>query len=288
MDRDKTNEMHAPTPKTKPSRSSYESEHPYTEHDNYQDVTAQPLNNNNSSFGSNKTKTNVRHYEEFHAFSESYCSFVQNLPFLNGDTQSTEKFSYVVLQKRSLVSDSLQKSSENTSASASTDNSKQTDVDWQDINIVELLAQSLKLSSIPKHKQKQKNSNSYNNQNIMSRRKKEYRQLLASQTLQAKAEAIQEEFLDSNEDDLGLELVSGRNTHHWGRLVRAPLKKKKHVILDYCTSCANSCGGGGGQEEGRIIRHTIGKASHGEAAGPGMYHAARRARWGGLWPDVVK
>lgn len=228
----------------------------------------------------------MRHYEEFHAFSESYCSFVQNLPFLNGDTQSTEKFSYVVLQKRSLQGDSLLKSTSD--SDTSTENPKQTYTDWQDINIVELLAQSLNLSSTPKHKHK----HSYNNQNIMQKPKKEYRQLLASQTLQARATAIQEEFLDSNEDDLGLELVSGRNTQHWGRLVRAPLKKKKHVILDYCTSCASSCGGGkggtSGQEEGRIIRHTIGKASHGEAAGPGMYHAARRARWGGLWPDVVK
>eukprot|EP00592_Proboscia_alata_P024885 CAMPEP_0194445824 /NCGR_PEP_ID=MMETSP0176-20130528/128079_1 /TAXON_ID=216777 /ORGANISM="Proboscia alata, Strain PI-D3" /LENGTH=153 /DNA_ID=CAMNT_0039272439 /DNA_START=697 /DNA_END=1157 /DNA_ORIENTATION=+ len=36
------------------------------------------------------------------------------------------------------------------------------------------------------------------------------------------------------------EISSSRNTQHWGRLVKAPPKKKKNVILDYFTSCASS------------------------------------------------
>ena len=36
---------------------------------------------------------------------------------------------------------------------------------------------------------------------------------------------------------------------------------------------------------GRIVRHRISRAAATRVA-PGMYVAARKARWGGLWPDV--
>ena len=51
---------------------------------------------------------------------------------------------------------------------------------------------------------------------------------------------VEDRFLDSDVDPLGLELVRG-DVHWrlWGRIVRATIKKKGHVILDYR-------GGGGG------------------------------------------
>merc|ERR1712226_464887 len=80
------------------------------------------------------------------------------------------------------------------------------------------------------------------------------------------------------EDLLGLsDLVGDENRHSFGRIMRAPIKKKGHVIVDYCTS--------GLSGKGRIVRHRVGKSSCSKAA-PGQYLAARKARWGGFWPDL--
>ena len=57
----------------------------------------------------------------------------------------------------------------------------------------------------------------------------------------------------------------------WARLVRPPLKRSKHVILDVCTP------------QGTLERRI---ASKGKLAGvPGAYRAARVGQWGGLWPN---
>lgn len=59
----------------------------------------------------------------------------------------------------------------------------------------------------------------------------------------------------------------------WARLVRPPLKRSKHVILDVCTP------------QGSLERRI---ASKGKLRGtPGAYRAARASQWGGLWPNWV-
>lgn len=58
----------------------------------------------------------------------------------------------------------------------------------------------------------------------------------------------------------------------FARILRAPLKRRKHVILDVCTP------------QGTMERRNVGKARVG-AVFPGAYRAARKARWGGLWPN---
>jgi hypothetical protein len=94
-----------------------------------------------------------------------------------------------------------------------------------------------------------------------------------------KAISIEDRYLDSDADELGLELVRGQNLHSWGRLVRQPLKRKGHVIIDFCSG--QKMGQGGGD----IIRHVVSKNAMSKLA-PGAYSAARKARWGGFWPDL--
>lgn len=54
----------------------------------------------------------------------------------------------------------------------------------------------------------------------------------------------------------------------WGRLVREPLMKGKHVVMDACTI------------EGKLERRTFSK----KTAPPGQYSRARRSKWGDIWP----
>jgi ribosomal protein RSM22 (predicted rRNA methylase) len=93
--------------------------------------------------------------------------------------------------------------------------------------------------------------------------------------LQEEVVALESRFLDSNDDDLGLELLRGdRNRSSFGRIIHAPKKKKGHVLIECCTG------------PGRIVTHSIAKSMSQTA--PGLYSAARKSRWGGLWPDLQK
>lgn len=56
---------------------------------------------------------------------------------------------------------------------------------------------------------------------------------------------------------------------YWGRLVRDPLRRGKHVVLDACTS------------EGKLERRVSSKKNGPE----GMYAIARKVRWGDVWPQ---
>jgi ribosomal protein RSM22 (predicted rRNA methylase) len=85
---------------------------------------------------------------------------------------------------------------------------------------------------------------------------------------------LESRYLQSEEDDLGLELLKGDlKRSSMGRIVRAPIKKKGHVYIDYCAS------------PGRIIRSRVAKSSANVA--PGVWNAARKSRWGGFWPDTM-
>eukprot|EP00980_Cylindrotheca_fusiformis_P014492 scaffold3875_cov123-Cylindrotheca_fusiformis.AAC.12 len=89
------------------------------------------------------------------------------------------------------------------------------------------------------------------------------------------ARRLESKYLDSDEDDLGLELLCGdEQRESMGRIIRAPIKKKGHIYIDYCAS------------PGRIIRSRITKSTDNKKA-PGIYSAARKSRWGGLWPDAT-
>ena len=58
----------------------------------------------------------------------------------------------------------------------------------------------------------------------------------------------------------------------WGRIVRHPLRRKKHVIIDMCTS------------SGQIERHVEGKRTKHDLVGKWRYQTARRSQWGDAWP----
>ena len=93
------------------------------------------------------------------------------------------------------------------------------------------------------------------------------------QSLEAfqRAQEMRKRYLDSDEDELGLEMIRGTiKRGSMGRIIRAPIKKKGHVYVDYCTS------------PGRIVRSRITKAMSNNVA-PGVFGAARKSRWGGLW-----
>ena len=89
------------------------------------------------------------------------------------------------------------------------------------------------------------------------------------------AQDLSSRYTDSENDDLGLELLQGEaKRQSMGRIIRAPIKKKGHVYIDYCAG------------PGRIIRSRVTKALSNSVA-PGIYAAARKSRWGGFWPDTM-
>jgi ribosomal protein RSM22 (predicted rRNA methylase) len=96
----------------------------------------------------------------------------------------------------------------------------------------------------------------------------------SAQEIYEQAQDLESRYFDSDEDDLGLELIRGEEKRgSMGRIIRAPIKKKGHVYIDYCAS------------PGRIIRSRVTKSA--SKIAPGIYSAARKSRWGGLWPDTM-
>ena len=88
-----------------------------------------------------------------------------------------------------------------------------------------------------------------------------------------KAVDLERRFLDSDDDPLGLELIRGKdNRAKFGRVIHAPKKRKGHIFIDTCVS------------PGALTRVTVTKSM--SKTLPGIYSAAKRSRWGGLWPHV--
>lgn len=100
-----------------------------------------------------------------------------------------------------------------------------------------------------------------------------------SESILEQAMNIEDRYLESDADELGLELVQGKNLGSWGRLIRPPLKRKGHIVIDFCS------GEKVGRGDGKIIRHLVPRNMISKVA-PGAYSAARKARWGGFWPDI--
>jgi ribosomal protein RSM22 (predicted rRNA methylase) len=93
---------------------------------------------------------------------------------------------------------------------------------------------------------------------------------LASLLTMAQTAAAQE---DAGKMDQVFEQVQNLESRYMGRIIRAPIKKKGHVYIDYCAA------------PGRIIRSRVAKSS--AYVAPGLWNAARKSRWGGFWPDTM-
>ena len=180
---------------------------------------------------------------ETEAFNSSFCSFVHSVA---GDSRSKgEKFSYLVAQKQRFRVPAV-----DANGDAITDDDPSTEGDpFRKDNVTELLTNALDAASLQADD-------------------------MAYSTFE-RAQDLSSRYIDSENDDLGLELLQGEGKRQsMGRIVRAPIKKKGHVYIDYCAG------------PGRIIRSRVTKALSNSVA-PGIYAAARKSRWGGLWPDTM-
>jgi ribosomal protein RSM22 (predicted rRNA methylase) len=191
-------------------------------------------------------------FEETEVFGSSFCSFVHTIP--GGTKKKGEKISYLVAQKRILGDhEDPQLGKKHYS--------------FGDVNIVELLKETYQAGRASSSRRK------------IQRRAVEEEQHLE---LLSSAKEFEKRLVKSKEDmDLGLELLRGdERRSSFGRIIRAPIKKKGHVVVDYCSANKGNVDG-----DGRIIRHKISKGFSKRVV-PGQFQAARKARWGGFWPDI--
>ena len=241
-------------------------------------------------------------------FGASFCSFVHNFP--GGTTRKRgEKFTYLVVQKR--VPNLADGENGRDASDAAADPPKDPDSLYE-IDIVEMLSKSVHHAQKLKKEQLQKRlrQRRHGRDGVNDGREEEtpehsYHEVQSRDLLRMAVE-VEDKFLESTIDGLGLELLHGDERRRgWGRLIRAPLKRRGHVLLDYCSA---GCGGTGGCPEsgsavggddsaatggddppdgtrGRITRQKVSRGWSARAA-PGCYSAARKARWGGLWPDL--
>ena len=182
--------------------------------------------------------------KETDVFNSAFCSFVHSLPGGN-KVKKGEKLSYLVVQKR-------------IAGKRSVDTFDSSFIDG--VNIVDLLAETIQ------HSRK-------NSRNVKK---------IVNNAFLEKAIDIEDTYIQSDEDKLNLELLQGDdNRRSWGRIIRAPIKKKGHIILDYCAADHNK-----DEFVGKVFRQKISRGKSKKSA-PGMYHASRKGRWGGLWPHVL-
>ncbi|KAL3809156.1 hypothetical protein ACHAXA_004655 [Cyclostephanos tholiformis] len=242
-------------------------------------------------------------------FGTSFCSFVHNFP--GGTTRKRgEKFTYLVVQKRvpDLKGDEHSRVQFN-AVDAPSNHTGSLD----EIDIVEMLsksvhhAQKLKRGQLQERLRLRRHSADGDDESeeeihAHSYHRDQYNQLLR------RAVEVEDQFLESTIDSLGLEMLHGdKRRRGWGRLIRAPLKRRGHVLLDYCSAGCGGDGGNGGCSDGstdegidsattygndgpdgtqgRITRQKVSRGWSARSA-PGCYSAARKARWGGLWPDL--
>ena len=185
--------------------------------------------------------------EETNFLSRRFCSFVQTMS-TGSHLRKGEKFSYLVAQKRVPVASSADAEA-NTPASS-----------FQNDRLRDLLTSVYYANEL---------SSKTDGEGAEEKQRQQV------QALFDEAQALEAKYLDSEEDDLGMEFLQGDdNRKSFARIIRAPLKKKGHVLIDYCAA------------PGRLMRTRVSKALDSTVA-PGLYTAARKSRWGGLWPDVA-
>jgi len=264
-----------------------------------------------SSPSAGKSSTVARRTNVFDA---SFCSFVHTFPG-NMRLKTGEKFAYLVLQKQVPG----RGAESNVDRNVSDDGEGSSSGTLEEADVVEMLsesvhhAQKLKMDELRKRlQQKRLDRDGWNDDLGMEVFDTAQHGVRSHEILQRAVE-VRDAYMDSTSDGLGLELLHGDGRRKgWGRLIRAPLKRKGHVLLDFCSA---GCSGGGcskkngsrnrnGDDDdassldthddvgplsdgtrGRITRQKVSRGWSARAA-PGCYAAARRARWGGLWPDL--
>jgi hypothetical protein len=83
----------------------------------------------------------------------------------------------------------------------------------------------------------------------------------------------------AQEDPEGV-AASRESCSAWSRIVRNPLKRGKHVVLDLCVASRD-------QRSGQLERHIVAHSDRRKAwLGPAAYRLARHAKWGDLWPSI--
>lgn len=83
----------------------------------------------------------------------------------------------------------------------------------------------------------------------------------------------------AQEDPEGV-AASRESCSAWSRIVRKPLKRGKHVVLDLCVASRD-------QRSGQLERHIVAHSDRRKAwLGPAAYRLARHAKWGDLWPSI--
>lgn len=83
----------------------------------------------------------------------------------------------------------------------------------------------------------------------------------------------------AKEDPEGV-AASRESCSAWSRIVRKPLKRGKHVVLDLCVASKD-------QRSGQLERHIVAHSDRQKAwLGPAAYRLARHAKWGDLWPSI--
>lgn len=134
--------------------------------------------------------------EEQPEMSRGYCSFVHSLPAQRGKSKS-EKFSYLVVQKRSKSNDGSRMET--------------------DSSLTQLLKESLKNSQISVEG--------------------DFRDaMIACEDLDRRARTLEEQYLSQDDENaLGLELVR-EERQSFSRIIRAPKKKKGHVFIEGCAA----------------------------------------------------
>ena len=213
-------------------------------------------------------------------FDGAFCSFVHSFPGKGG--RGGEKFSYLVMQKRL-----AEATADGPAASSLSDKDGGSPLHT---DVAGLLAESARHSDeIRKIRRRAKGDA------VGRESEEEAYHMRRAEEAMALAQEVEDAYITRADDGdgwLGLELVDDTDRRRgWGRLVRAPLKKGRHVVIDYCS--AGVRGAGGGEDgatpwrgtEGRITRQKVSRGWSARSA-PGCYQAARKARWGGLWPDL--
>lgn len=218
-------------------------------------------------------KDDTNHPSKPHAFDTAFCSFVHGMPGKEHGNQG-EKFSYLVVQKRIRGKTTFHDMNVEYNP-------------FHDTSLVDLLKESLQHNDVVSSYKENLLPKNHKKHHVRSNENKSSSR---SHVLLEKAMNLEEKFIDSNMDKLGLEFVRGEHLSQWGRIVRAPIKKKGHVILDYCSSSSSSSKSSSTsqqetQKEGRIHRLMVTKSQSSKSA-PGMYSSSRKARWGGFWPHV--
>ena len=76
---------------------------------------------------------------------------------------------------------------------------------------------------------------------------------------------------EEEEEEAAAAAAAAWDAHvQWSRIIKPPLRRGKHVIVDVCTS------------HGVLQRKTFGKRRHKKG---GVYRAARKSEWGAMWGD---